>query len=159
MTKCTRLAISCEVLEGRQCCINRTISPKGYQCLTEEQCYFVKSHPLMRSLSTLHTERVVIVGGAWFESRSRHQLSSVPSGRGRCLPDHFQFIIRLPYHSTLHSLATDSVVNQPTKKKCNRGKPSLMLLQLIRMSGSPDWNMKNKKCCSQFQKYIRGLEL
>jgi hypothetical protein len=31
---------------------------------------------------------------------------------------------------------------------CSYSKPSLILLQLIRMSDNPDGNMKKEKCCS-----------
>jgi hypothetical protein len=109
-------AVSCKILQETHCCINRTISPNNvYQ--RNKALSFVKSHSLLRSRSTLHTKRVVLAGGARFQSRSGHLIYSVPSGRSRCLPDPFQSI-RLLYHSTLHNLATDSVIKQ--HKKCSQ---------------------------------------
>jgi hypothetical protein len=41
-------------------------------------------------------------------------------------------------------------------RKCKYSKPSLIRLQLIRMSDNPDRNMKSEKCCSQLSTYYES---
>lgn len=126
------------------CGVGRSSGPVFNCKVLHERQRYINRMP--RSLSTLHRERAIVAGGPRFESRSGHQLSSFPSGRGRCLPDPFQFIIRLPYHSTPRTLATDSFVKEPTEGNFHKEVQEALANPV---TVTPDRNMKSEQCCSQ----------